>query len=62
LLLFAACIEEKRDEQKIISGKHERKRLLGRHRRRWVHNIKLDLKHIGCQCVDWIQMTHDRVQ
>jgi hypothetical protein len=40
-----ACIE-KRNAYRILVGKPERKRLLGRPRRRWVDNIKMDLRGI----------------
>jgi transposase len=35
---------------------------LGRPRRRWVDNIKMDLREIGCDAVDWIDMAQDRDQ
>jgi hypothetical protein len=40
----------------------EGKRLLGRPRRRWENNIKLDLTEIGIDGENWIQVAHDRVQ
>jgi hypothetical protein len=43
-------------------GKPEGKRLLGRPRRRWVDNIKMDLSEIGRDGVDWIDMAQDRDQ
>jgi hypothetical protein len=33
--------------------------LLGRPRRRWEDNIKMDLQELGCEGMDWIEMTHD---
>jgi hypothetical protein len=47
---------------RVLVGKPERKRPLGRTRRKWVDNIKIDLKEIGCDHVDWIDMAHDRDQ
>jgi hypothetical protein len=44
-----------------IGGK-ARKRPLGRPRRRWVDNIKMDLKEIGWDGVDWMDITQDRDQ
>jgi hypothetical protein len=35
---------------------------LGRPKRRWVDNIKMDLREIGWDCMDWIDVTKDRVQ
>jgi hypothetical protein len=41
-------------------GKPERKRPLGRSRRRWVDNIKIDLRKIEWDGMDWINLAHDR--
>jgi hypothetical protein len=43
-------------------GKPEGKRPLGRPRRRWVDNIKMDLREIGWDGVDWIELAQDRDQ
>jgi hypothetical protein len=43
-------------------GKLEIKRSLGRPRRRWVDNIKMDLTEIGWDGVDWIELAQDRDQ
>jgi hypothetical protein len=43
-------------------GKLEGKSLLGRPRRRWVNNIKMDLGEIGWDVADWIELTQDRDQ
>jgi hypothetical protein len=43
-------------------GKAEGKRPLGRPRRRWVDNIKMDLREIGWVGRDWIELTQDRDQ
>jgi hypothetical protein len=40
----------------------EGNRPLGRPRRRWVDNIKLDLREIGCDGIDWIDLSQDRNQ
>jgi hypothetical protein len=45
---------------KILVGKSEEKRPLGRPRRRWEKNIKVDLREIGWEDVDWIHMAQDR--
>ena len=41
-------------------GKPEGKRPLGRPRRRWVDNIRMDLQEVGCGYVDWIGLAEDR--
>jgi hypothetical protein len=53
---------EKRNAYKILVGKSEGKRLLGRPRRRWVDNIKMDLREIEWDDMDWINLTQDRDQ
>jgi hypothetical protein len=47
---------------RILVGKPEGKRPLGRPRRRWVDNIKKDLREIGQDGVDWIELAQDRDQ
>jgi hypothetical protein len=41
-------------------GKPARKRQLGRPRRRWKDNIKMDLQEVGCGDMDWIELAQDR--
>ena len=41
-------------------GKHEGKRPLGRSRRRWKNNIKMDLQEVGRGCGDWVELAQDR--
>jgi hypothetical protein len=55
-----AQIGEKRNVYRLLVGKPEGKRLLGRPRRRWIHNIKMDLLEIGLGVVDWIGLAQDR--
>jgi hypothetical protein len=45
---------------RILAGKPEEKRPLGRPRRRWVENIKMDLGEIGWDGMDWIELAQDR--
>jgi hypothetical protein len=52
----------KRNAYRIWVGKPEEKRPLGRPRRRWKDNIKMDLREIGCGGMDWIDVTQDRDQ
>jgi hypothetical protein len=47
---------EKRNAYRILMGSSEGKRPLGRPRRRWVDNIKIDLREIGWDGVDWIDL------
>jgi hypothetical protein len=53
---------EKRNAYRILVGKPEGKRPLGRPRHRWVDNIKMDLREIGWDAMDWIDLTQDRDQ
>jgi hypothetical protein len=53
---------EKRNAYRILVGKPEGKRPLRRRRRRWVDNIKMDLREIGLDGIDWIDLAHDRDQ
>jgi hypothetical protein len=52
----------KRNAYSILVGKPEGKRPLGRPRRRWVNNIKMNLREIGWDGMDWIGMAQDRDQ
>ena len=45
---------------RVLVGKPEGKRPLGRPRRRWVDNIRMDLQEVGCGNVDWIGLAQDR--
>jgi hypothetical protein len=47
---------EKRNAYRILVGNLERKRPLGRPRRRWVNNIKMDLREIEWSGMDWIDL------
>jgi hypothetical protein len=51
-----------RNAYMILVGKPEGKRPRGRPRRRWVDNIKMVLREIGCGDVDWIDLAQDRDQ
>jgi len=41
-------------------GNPEGERPLGRPRRRWNYNIKMDIQEVGCEGMDWVDLTHDR--
>jgi hypothetical protein len=51
---------EKRNVYRLLVRKAEGKRPLGRTRRRWIDNIKMDLLEIGLSVVDWIGLAQDR--
>jgi hypothetical protein len=51
---------EKRNMYRLLVGKPEGKRPLGRQRRRWMDNIKMDLLEIGVNIVDWIGLAQNR--
>jgi hypothetical protein len=53
---------KKKNAQRIMKGKPEGKRPLGRPRHRWVDNIKMDLGDIGWDGMDWIDLDQDRDQ
>ncbi|PNF40800.1 Surfeit locus protein 1 [Cryptotermes secundus] len=55
-------MEKTRNAYRILVGKPEGKRPLGRPRRRWVDNIKMDLREIGWDGMDWIDLAKDRDQ
>jgi hypothetical protein len=50
----------KRNVYRLLVGKPEGKRTLGRPRRRWIDNIKMDLLEVGLSVVDWIGLAQDR--
>ena len=45
---------------RVLVGKPEGKRPLGRPTRRWVDNIRMDLQEVGCRYVEWIGLAQDR--
>jgi hypothetical protein len=49
-------MEEKRNAYRILVGKPEGKRPLGTQKRRWVDDIKIDLRETGCEGMDWIDL------
>jgi hypothetical protein len=51
---------EKRNVYGLLVGKPEGKRPLGRPRRKWIDNIKMDLLEIGVSVIDWIGLAQDR--
>ena len=55
-----ARMRERRGLCGVLVGKPEGKRPLGRLRRRWEDNIKMDLEEVGYGVVDWIELVQDR--
>ena len=55
-----ARIGEGRDVYRVLVGKPEGKRPLGRPRRRWEDNIKINLQEVECGGMDWIELAQDR--
>ena len=55
-----ARIGERRGVYRVLVGKPEGKRPLGRPRHRWEDNIEMDLQEVGCGVMDWIEMAQDR--
>ena len=55
-----ARMGKRRGEYRVLVGKPEGKRALGRTRRRWEDNIKMDLQEMGEGRMDWIELAQDR--
>ena len=55
-----AHMREGRGMDRVLVGKPEGKRPLGRPRHRWEDNIKMDLQEVGCGGMDWIKLAQDR--
>jgi hypothetical protein len=51
---------EGRGVYRVLVGKPEGKRPLGRTRRRWEDNVKVDILEVGCEGRDWIELAQDR--
>ncbi|KAJ4441989.1 hypothetical protein ANN_11853 [Periplaneta americana] len=57
-----ACMGESRNAYRVLVGRPDGKRPLGRPRRRWEDNIKMDLREVGYEGRDWINLVQDRDQ
>jgi len=55
-----ARMVERRVVYRVLMGKPEGKRPLGRPRHRWEDNIKMDVQEVGCRGMDWIELAQDR--
>jgi len=51
---------EERGVYRVLLGKPEGRRPMGRPRHRWVDNITMDLQEVGCRYMDWFGLTQDR--
>ena len=55
-----ARMGEGRGVYRVLVGKPQRRRPLGKPRHRWEDNIQMDLREVGCGCVDWMELAQDR--
>jgi hypothetical protein len=55
-----APVRERRGVYRVLVGKPEGMRRLGKPRRGWQDNIKMDLQEMGCGVMDWIELAQDR--
>jgi hypothetical protein len=55
-----ARMGEGRGVYRVLMGKPEGRRALGRPRRRWEDNIRMDFREVGCGCVSWMELAQDR--
>jgi len=64
LLIFQVTLDQVIGKEmgvyRVLVGKPEGRRPLGRPRCRWVDNIRMDLQEVGCGCMDWIGLAQDR--
>jgi hypothetical protein len=51
---------ERKGVYRVLMGKPEERRPLGRPRLGWEDNIRMDLREVGCGCVDWMELAQDR--
>jgi hypothetical protein len=58
--MHVARMGEGRGVHGVLVGRPEGQRPVGRPRRRWVDNIKMDLQEVGGGCRDWIELAQDR--
>jgi hypothetical protein len=55
-----ARLGEEKGVHRVLVGKPEGKKPVGRHRRRWVDNIKMGLQEVGGSCGNWMELAQDR--
>jgi hypothetical protein len=61
-LRYHPTMEEGRSVYRVLVGRPEGKKPLGRPRLRWEDNIKMDLREIGIDGANWIRLAQDRIQ
>jgi len=59
-VLMVLCYVRGESVYRVLVGKPEGRRPLGRPRRRWVNNIRMDLQEVECGYMDWIGLAQDR--
>ena len=59
---YIVRMEQSRNAYRVLVRKPEGKRPLGRPRHRWEDNIKMDLREVGCDLGEWIDLAEDRDQ
>jgi len=52
-------MRDRRNLYRVLVGKPEGERPLGRLRRRWGDNIKMELQEVGCRGIDWMELAKD---
>ena len=57
---YVARMGDRRGEYRVLVGKHKGKRPLGKPRRRWQDNAKMDLQEVSWEGTDWIDLAQDR--
>ena len=57
---YVARMGERRGVFRVLVGKPEGEKTLGRPRHRWEDNIMMDLQEVGCEGMDWIELAQDR--
>jgi len=57
---YVARMRERKGVYRVLVRKPEAERPLGRPRRRWEDNSKMDLQEVGCGVMDWIEQAQDR--
>ena len=55
-----ARMGNRRGAYRVSVGNPKGRRPLGRPRRRWEDNIRMDFREVGCVCVDWMELAQDR--
>ena len=58
--VHVARMGEGRGVYRVLVGRPEGRRPLGRPRHRWEDNFRMDLREVGCGCVDWMELAQDR--